>query len=1329
MPFAENLGTGGGSLDAQYGSSPTANTNAPLLLDPRTSGNFVYTPGTAGNYVAVPHSDSLNILGTEGTPFFAVQGSSASQCRIASDSNLNVTGDLEVVLRFSADNWVLPLNIFISRGANPLFCWRVGLTGAGNLFIDASPNGLFASRVSAVSTVPVPFVNNVVYWVRIRFDVNNGAGGNTTTFEWAADSPSEPTSWTAIGSPVTNAGTTSIFATTDVTAFLQVGCESGSIFGGRFYRAIVRNGFAGPAVADINFTQQALGVRGFIESTGKPVTLNSANGRIVDGTTYGFLPGVIGSNWSAPDSAALDIAGDIDIKVWLSMNDWTPAALSTPVGKWNGATPSYHLRINTDGTLALVWVDAGGTTRGLTSTVSVGLADGSSKWIRGTLDVNNGAGQAAAKFYTSDDGTTWTQLGTTVTGTFGTSSIRVGTALLTIGQRDGDQPISGRVFRVIIQSAFDTADNVASKVFDADFTRQLQFVSAFVEDQNLAVVTAQGAARIERDRDLDLRVKVALDDWTPASLTILAAKWNTTTNQRSFYFGVEASGELRLSIDSVGTSAGQVNAISTVPTGIANGSVKWVRVTLDVNDGSGGRVYTFFLSDDGVTWTQLGATVSATGAASIFNGTALVELGSINDGTAAIAASKFYAVQMLNGINGPAVLDIDFTDAITTGAETYLPDTPSEVIPEALQFLPNLGWGGTALNARFGSAVGADTNDPLLLTHTGTNYLYLPGVTGNFASTPDAAPLDITGDIDLRVLVALDDWTPSSQMGLVMKFNTTGNQRSYGLNVETGGTLSLRWSPDGSTSLSSVSTIATGITDGSLKWVRGTLDVDDGAGNRVVTFYVSDDGVTWAQLGAPVVTAGATSIFNGTASLEVGSITSGSSFVASGKFYRAQVLNGIGGTVVFDANFTTGITSGAQTTFTESSTNAATVTINRSTSGRKSVAVVQDVLLFGTDDYLEVPDSNLLDFGATDSFTVMTAQRQWASLTAIQTYLAKTSGVVAPAVGWATAQDGTGPYFVIGDGTAAPFDYPGTALDSSMTTIIGVRDVAADTLTAYRNATANAGATDTTTGTLANAEVMRIGRLAGAATNYSNMEFRGSAVWRRALTAAEVALVNTHYTTGPTTASTALMQQAVWWVDAGTRSVAQINRSTSGRKSVACARCTWLLGTDDYFEVPASNLFDFAQGQDYTLLVLHRGWWAQGTNDTLLATQSSTTASAAGWAMSNSSGDPWQAGGRHGDGSIGVTAVAPRRDVGTLTGTFLVRDTLLDTLTAFTGSTSGTPVTDTTTGTIGNTNVMRLGRLSTTGTEYLDAEVVAAVVWRRKLTAAERAAVLAYYGV
>jgi len=67
---------------------------------------------------------------------------------------------------------------------------------------------------------------------------------------------------------------------------------------------------------------------------------------------------------------------------------------------------------------------------------------------------------------------------------------------------------------------------------------------------------------------------------------------------------------------------------------------------------------------------------------------------------------------------------------------------------------------GNGHHAVFGSSVGVDTNDPLRLIRTNENYLYLPGTNGNYVSTPDAAPLDITGDIDIRVRISLDDWMP-----------------------------------------------------------------------------------------------------------------------------------------------------------------------------------------------------------------------------------------------------------------------------------------------------------------------------------------------------------------------------------------------------------------------------------------------------------------------------------------------------------------------------------------------------------------------------------------
>lgn len=182
--------------------------------------------------------------------------------------------------------------------------------------------------------------------------------------------------------------------------------------------------------------------------------------------------------------------------------------------------------------------------------------------------------------------------------------------------------------------------------------------------------------------------------------------------------------------------------------------------------------------------------------------------------------------------------------------------------------------------------------------YTGEDFVYLPGTAGNYVSTPDAASLDIVGDIDIRARIAADDWTPAAEDYIIAKYTTTGNQRSYALTIDTTGVLNLRWSNDGTAALSTASTVATGFTDGSTHWIRATMDVDDGGGNKVTNFYTSEDGSTWTQLGATVTAAGTTSIFASTAVLEIGSSTAGTASQFAGKFFQGSVLSGIGGTSV-----------------------------------------------------------------------------------------------------------------------------------------------------------------------------------------------------------------------------------------------------------------------------------------------------------------------------------------------------------------------------------------------------------------------------------------------
>ncbi len=182
------------------------------------------------------------------------------------------------------------------------------------------------------------------------------------------------------------------------------------------------------------------------------------------------------------------------------------------------------------------------------------------------------------------------------------------------------------------------------------------------------------------------------------------------------------------------------------------------------------------------------------------------------------------------------------------------------------------------------------------LMETG-GYLNLPGVGGNYASTPDSSTQDITGDIDIRVKAAVADWTPAATVTLAAKFINSGNQRSYSFRLNTNGTLNFLISTTGADFPNNSSSVATGFSDGSAHWVRVTRVQTTG----VTTFYTSEDGVTWTQLGSTVVINAGDAIFSSTAEVYIGAVNAGGvTDVYTGKIYRAQIYNGIAGTLAAD---------------------------------------------------------------------------------------------------------------------------------------------------------------------------------------------------------------------------------------------------------------------------------------------------------------------------------------------------------------------------------------------------------------------------------------------
>jgi hypothetical protein len=449
-----------------------------------------------------------------------------------------------------------------------------------------------------------------------------------------------------------------------------------------------------------------------------------------------------------------------------------------------------------------------------------------------------------------------------------------------------------------------------------------------------------------------------------------------------------------------------------------------------------------------------------------------------------------------------AVWRIDALDHQNSGA-------PSKVVY-------NLGTAGSILDCTSGSTSVPDSRDPQFLDWNGTNYVYLPaGNNANKLSVPDAAALDITGDIDIRCKLTLDDWSQNANPTFIGKWETSG-QLSYEFSFRTGGNMRLYWSADGTNTLNSQTTsLIPDRQPGVIKWVRATLDVDNGAGGNDTKFYTSTDGTNWTQLGNTVTKAGTTSIYSGTSAVEIG-MSSFNSTRMAGKLYQAQIFDGIDGNKVLDVD-TSVITSGSATSFTAET--GQTVTIGRHTAGRKTVVVTTPVWLFGTDDQLLVryssSGSQAVDFGPNDSFTAVVVMRQWNTNTTFRGILGKFTGpgsAIGPGYMIWTSSPSSAIGFFYEDVTDTGYGRS-TAFTNGNAIVCGGLVNRENNSISSISATGTIGSTLTginDKGNIVNQGILTVGARGSVSANV-DMEFVAAMIWRRALSENEITNIRTYY--------------------------------------------------------------------------------------------------------------------------------------------------------------------------------------------------------------------------
>jgi lysophospholipase L1-like esterase len=187
--------------------------------------------------------------------------------------------------------------------------------------------------------------------------------------------------------------------------------------------------------------------------------------------------------------------------------------------------------------------------------------------------------------------------------------------------------------------------------------RSVRFVAG---NNSNFILAADGA---QPTSDIDVAIKVSLDNWTPATNMVLACHFGGAGN-RSFRFYVDTAGKLQFETCADGTTL--IPHASTVATGIANGATKWVGATLIGDNGAAGHNVKFWTSTDGVIWTQLGATVTTAGVTSLFSSTSQWELAS-RANTLDTLVGNIFDVRIRNGgeVGSTTATGVNALDAAT----------------------------------------------------------------------------------------------------------------------------------------------------------------------------------------------------------------------------------------------------------------------------------------------------------------------------------------------------------------------------------------------------------------------------------------------------------------------------------------------------------------------------------------------------------------------------------------------------------------------------------------------------------------------------------------
>ncbi len=225
------------------------------------------------NAVTTAPAATAGIPTGERETYLRTTGVSGSVASLPDQSTLRLTGDIEIIVRLSVDNWATGSNqrLVCKRSGGGAGAYEMWLSGTGALSWTQTA---FSTASSSVTLPSVGFVNGARYWLRVTRRSSDGR----VQFFWSSDMETEPLVWAQLG--VDRTVTAGALTTTADPVYIG-GIGSFSDFcAAKFVQVIIRKVITGvdnylDTALHADFGAATAGATTYTDRTGKAVTLSS----------------------------------------------------------------------------------------------------------------------------------------------------------------------------------------------------------------------------------------------------------------------------------------------------------------------------------------------------------------------------------------------------------------------------------------------------------------------------------------------------------------------------------------------------------------------------------------------------------------------------------------------------------------------------------------------------------------------------------------------------------------------------------------------------------------------------------------------------------------------------------------------------------------------------------------------------------------------------------------------------------------------------------------------------------------------------------------------